>query len=927
MRRCLVTLLGGIVLLAPPSSWAQRITGQIVGTVTDASGAVLPGVTVALKGTTVVANETSATNEKGFYRFIALTPGTYSLTFSLSGFATLNREGIKAGVGQTGEENVSLKLSTMAEELTVTGDSGVVDTQTNQVSTNYDKDWVRNAPVPRFSMFDLLAASPGISASTQGSTTMTSFGSGTDENSFQIDGTNLTASSTGEAWPYPNTDAIEEIEVLALGAPAEYGNVTGAVFNVVTRQGTNDFHGDANFYLQTDGLTGRNTTDAQDLGFAFHREKFRDATFQLSGPILKDRLWFFGSYQYQTDAKSPAGVDPQFFTNEKAHRIFGKLNWQINPKHKLAFGYHNDYYTLPDTPDANTAPSTVAVNTGQNPTPNLMYTGTLSDKTLVEARVAGFWGDDHGDPILPGEARNQPRFYDLDTGQVTGGIYYWYDDKTYQSTASVKVSHFADNFLGSSHDFKFGVQYINGGVHDAVSGSNDLIYTYTYTDYYGNQSRLAYGYDYQPYSYGGTTHGVGVFFDDTVRVSDRLILNLGVRYDHNTASIPKLSVRDQNGNSTGEVIPGRDLYTWNAFAPRLGFKYKLTSDGKTVLGAHYGRYYRGVVTAEYSSRIGVSPHSTSSGVYDLATRTFIDPVVTQFSQNQAIPASYKNPYTDQFVGSFERELVRDVGLSLYYINKRSRRSSAWEDTTGQYEDVTIVDDVGPGATGRPVVVKRLITDPADSFYELTNRSYMKTDTHAFTAQITKRMSKGWQLTAAYTHLNSKGVLPSTRLGLLSAQRATARFSDFGQNPNDLINAGGKLLGDRPHTFKSQLVVQLPHGFLVGANYLFQSGRAWARRARISEPELGFPSAPEINIEERDGSRRVPNQSNLDLRLQKAFSLRKNVKFAVFGDLLNVFNSDTNEGVLSRIVDVEEDFGVASDFVLPRRFMVGAKLTF
>jgi hypothetical protein len=375
------------------------------------------------------------------------------------------------------------------------------------------------------------------------------------------------------------------------------------------------------------------------------------------------------------------------------------------------------------------------------------------------------------------------------------------------------------------------------------------------------------------------------------------------------------------------VIPGRDLYTWNAFAPRLGFKYKLTSDGKTVLGGHYGRYYRGVVTAEYSSRIGVSPHETRSGAYDLATGTFIDPVVTQFSQNQAIPASYENPYTDQFVASFERELARDVGLSLYYINKRSRRSSAWEDTTGQYEEVTIVDDVGPGATGRPIVVKRLLTDPADSFYELTNRSYMKTDTHAFTTQITKRMSKGWQLTGAYTYLNSKGVLPSTRLGLLSAQRATARFSDFGQNPNDLVNAGGKLLGDRPHTFKSQLVVELPHGFLVGANYLFQSGRAWARRARISEPDLGFPSAPEINIEERDGSRRVPNQSNLDLRLQKAFSLRKNVKFAVFGDVLNVFNSDTNEGVLSRIVDVESDFGVASDFVLPRRFMVGAKLTF
>jgi hypothetical protein len=115
-----------------------------------------------------------------------------------------------------------------------------VDTQTNQVSTNYDKDWVRNAPVPRFSMFDLISVAPGVSASAQGATTMSAFGSGTDENSFQIDGTNLTAPSTGEAWPYPNTDAIEEIES-SPRCPAEFGNLTGAVMNIVTRQGT--FHG------------------------------------------------------------------------------------------------------------------------------------------------------------------------------------------------------------------------------------------------------------------------------------------------------------------------------------------------------------------------------------------------------------------------------------------------------------------------------------------------------------------------------------------------------------------------------------------------------------------------------------------------------------------------------------------------------------
>ena len=202
-----------------------------------------------------MGKQATTTNEQGFYRFAALPPGVYDLSFGLSGFSTLQPPRSQGRRGRDRGDHGRAARFAARRGGHGFGEAPVVDTQTNQVSTNYDKDWVRNAPVPRFSMFDLLAAAPGISQSSQGSTTMSAFGSGTDENSFQIDGTNLTAPSTGEAWPYPNTDAIEEIEVLSLGAPAEYGNLTGAVFNVVTRQGTNEFHGDLNFYLQTDSLT------------------------------------------------------------------------------------------------------------------------------------------------------------------------------------------------------------------------------------------------------------------------------------------------------------------------------------------------------------------------------------------------------------------------------------------------------------------------------------------------------------------------------------------------------------------------------------------------------------------------------------------------------------------------------------------------
>src|SRR5687768_103334 len=162
MRLNSVVAVGVLIVAAAGPALAQRTTGTIVGTVTDESGAILPGVTVTLRGPTVVGVQTSVTNEAGLYRFPALPPGTYNLTFTLAGFGTLNREGVRAPVGATVEDNVALKVSQRAEEVTVTGEASVVDRQSNQVSTNYDKDWVRNAPIPRFTFFDLINAAPGV---------------------------------------------------------------------------------------------------------------------------------------------------------------------------------------------------------------------------------------------------------------------------------------------------------------------------------------------------------------------------------------------------------------------------------------------------------------------------------------------------------------------------------------------------------------------------------------------------------------------------------------------------------------------------------------------------------------------------------------------------------------------------------------------
>jgi outer membrane receptor protein involved in Fe transport len=911
---CLAAMLG-----LPGLVHAQRVTGQIVGTVTDESAGALPGVTVSLKGPTIVGTQTTTTNESGFYRFAALPPGSYTVSFSLSGFAVLNREGIRAQVGGTTEENVSLKVSTRSEEITVEGGAAVVDTTSNQVSTNYNQEWVKNAPTPRYTFFDLINAAPGVAqTSSDNGQRQTSFGSNTNENSYQMDGTDFTAPISGAAWPYPNTDAIEEIEVLSLGAPAEYGNLQGAVFNIVTKQGSNVWHGDLNYYNQSDGLTSRNTTPSEECGadedclaaggYPYFRDQYHDVTVQVSGPLVKDKLWFLGSYQFQKDVFSPVGVSPEFPSLGKNHRVFGKLNWQINPKHKLMFAYHDDYYNLPSTGDANTAPSAVPLNYGHNPSPNVTYTAILSDKTYVEARYAGFYGHDQGKPN-DGSGRINRRYYDLDTGQITGGVYSWYDGRSNKTGVNAKVSHFADDFLGGSHDFKFGVQYNQGG-GNYTQAYNDYIYTYSGVP--------AYGYTQLPFKQNGQMKNLGFFMDDTFRVSDRFTLNVGLRYDWSKGSLPEAPVLDAQGNETGDTVPGIDtVYTWNVVSPRIGFSFKLNKSGRSVLKGHYGRYYRGVITGEFDDAApSFAARYLFAGTYDEAGNPEGAELVSD-NTNLSVDPNFKNPYTDQFVGQFEQELTKDLALSLGYIHKRGHRYGGWRDVGGIYETVDYVDDFG-GGTYR---LQQLQNDPSERLFVLTNPDGMSSRYNGGTLTLTKRMSKRWQAVASLVISKSTGRLGTSGQGLKTSQASTA--GNFGQNPNDFVNTDGRLIGDRPVLFKVQGVYEAPAGFSFGLNFVHQSGRPWSRIIRIPE-FLGIPTT--ILAEPISGDTRVTDWNIVDLSVQKKFKLGGSAELDVFAYALNLTNQDAYEDVLDRN-GASETFGLGTSFFPPRRLTLGAHLRF
>jgi hypothetical protein len=796
------------------------------------------------------------------------------------------------------------------EVVTVTGELPVVNALTTTVSTSYGAEWVRNAPVRRNSYFDYVNSAPGISATSNigQSSGAQSLGSSSNENQYQIDGTNI--SST----PWVAGDAVEQVEVVQLGASAQYGNVQGAVFNIVTRQGSNLMRGDVNFYYQNKTLTGRNTTDEYDSGRPYYRDTYRDFTIQSAGAFVPNRLWYFGSFEHLVDYDAQPGADPRFPALNDARKVFWKFNYNINPKHRLMHGYHDDYYWIPGTPTLFTAPETVNLSHGHNPTPNLVYTATLSDKLVMEARYSGFFLQSSNDPNQPGAPRVGIRYENDDTGQITGAISQWTENRSWRNGTSVKFTKFTDRFMGGSHDTSFGLQ-VNRHGGKSLTGPNDTI-TIAGGRPVDGDTRL-------PYYQGSTASTWGLYVDDTWRVKQATI-NLGVRYDDSNGAFPSLPFVDAAALPTGAMSQSTDsVYRWRTVSPRLGFSWTLTGSGSTILKAHAGRYYSELSAGDFRGAVpSITP--AYSFLVDAAgnRHSFVE---TASNTNLSVDPGVKPAYTDQYMAQVEQQITQRIGLQVSYAHKRGEDYSGWTDTTGVYVPVSYTDSVGQGATGNTVTVFRLVSPAADRRYLLTTPGGLYSRYNGVTVQLTRRMADSWSAVASVVYSKSTGRLPSSARATASTNQSSAAgtFGREAAGPNDYVFTEGLLVGDRPVVAKLNFVYQLPWGLMAATNMQYQSGKPYARHVRVSG--LGFPSAPTIAMEERDGSRRVDPLKLVDVRLQKDFGLPGSpLKLGVFADLMNLTNDASYQGIASNL-GTSSAFGVPTSFIPPRRFQVGTKI--
>ena len=937
-RFSLLAVLSPILaILIPAGVSAQGQTGALTGTVKDSQGGVLSGTTVRVASPALIGGELQATTTaSGQWRFPILPPGVYTLTVELAPqFETYREEGIRVGAGAALDVTVTLKLAGLVVQ-SVDVPGSYLDAARSGLETRFGSDYIETMPTRRYSMFDLIRNTPGVSPTSPSSGTVNTvsvFGSGVNENAFLIDDTNFTCPCQGVSRAEPSVDVIQEVQVQSTGASVEFGNIQGAVFNVVTKQGGARYQYDASYYGQWAGLTAQPVALLSFTGgrTGYERIRYRDFTTNLGGPILRDRLWFFGGYQYLRDHDSQPGADAHHPRKYEQNKVFGKLTWKVSSTTQLTSSYHEEIW-VNGTPSTRTNPFNTTLRLNAS-VPGMTFANVrqvLSDSTFWEARVGRFVVDQKTDPSS-GDFTTPAR-RDQVTSVVSGNALQVGTFALERITAKGVLHRHQTAWPGSDHHFKFGVE-VERGEHASTGALPGGV---TYVDNGGAKSAATYR---EPWLGGGLFITGALFASDSISLTDRVAADAGIRFDHTRAISPDLEGVDANGQPADGFTKGRGtLYTWNAFSPRLGVTVKLDADGRTMLRGTYGRFNQGVLTGELEM---IHPGATTmtTRAYESATDGYTGrPVVVDPTLNLAIDPHTRSPRTDEFSLAVDRRITPLVSSSVAYVRKRGRTFIGWTDTGGTYRETTRT----LGDTTLPVYEltnatsdrRFLLTNPENRYYDglVTNPGRLFLDYDGLVVAVEKRLSRGWQASGSYTFSRTHGVQVTSNAPVGDAQFSTiARggFLTFGQDPNDLTNAEGRLLNDRPHVFRASGLVRLPRtGVLLSASAQHFTGKPWAATALVKLPQNPGTASQRILIEPR-GSRRLSSQTVLDFRVSKEFPAGSIGAIDLRLDVLNLLNDSAEEALSTDVLLTasgrNDAFGQKTLFMDPRRAMLSVRL--
>jgi hypothetical protein len=640
------------------------LEGKLTGPVTDDPGELLPGVTVEITGPSIMGKRSALTSAKGMYVFLNVPPGTYKLTASMPGFKTYVQADVILGAGSTVDIKVVMQMGAIEEQVTVIAASPIVDVKTSTVDSRLEKEMLAKLPTTRDAFYDLSLTTPGmfdVASSGSWLPSPTAYGGSSMENVFLVNGVNVT-NPRGAAFGSlveVNYNAVEEVRVVALGAKAEYGSYSGAAIDVLTKSGSNAFHGNASYYREmrewfktnqpSNGLiSGSDWLFVQPGDVLAGTTKTNwEGNFTVGGPILKDRVWFYGAFDYIRADSLPVNWS---LLNTYTGRYFdGKISAEPFRNNRAWVNYHYEHNTSAgwswgSEPEWDTTMSYGP--TTYNNTVSAQWQYLPTSTMIFTAKYLGFWTDDQ--PHIPKGGLGHPGYinwwkWNTQYG-VAGDFPYVEAQKSTRQTIQADMSYYAENFLGE-HDIKFGAQFTKGrGNWMGGYFQNYANFTYPLGGWWGYVKGLGYKIDYlktQTWYYGNaikdgllfynnktemnpfltvrTADSLGFFIDDQWSPTKRLTFNIGLRYDrmstkYGVGKVYQFVTSAEEINGPPPVLRDRaesdNIFDFKTISPRLGITYQLTGDGKTVFRVSYGRYYM-PLAVEFLRRFGPDMQMTN----------------------------------------------------------------------------------------------------------------------------------------------------------------------------------------------------------------------------------------------------------------------------------------------------------------------------
>ncbi len=927
--RRIVVCVCTVLLLGTPLAHAQT-TGSITGTVTDASGAVLPGVTITLSSDRLIGGpQTQISDTNGTYRFARLVPGTYGVKMELQGFRSVDRPDVRISAAFVATINGKMEVGSLSETITVTGESPTVDVRSNVQQTVMNQEILEGIPTGR-DPWSLAKLIPGVQVSTYdvGGTQsmqqsgMSAHGSSGADVSYNVDGAtvNWPGGGGGATMMYYDQGMFEEVNYMTSAIPAEV-MAGGISINMVTKDGGNVWKGNARYNFANDSLQSENFDRIRELNPAFlgnPTQKTYDLNISGGGALVQNKVWVNGTVRKWVvnklvNARNPDGT--QALDDNDLKNYSGKVVTQLTSNNKLSASYlwndkirgHRRDSSTQLIPDIASVVQTNPVQTTQ-----AKYSG-IRGSLVFESNFSVMDGQTNY-TYQPDTAADAIRKFDIGTNEV----FFASTREDHQPNSRHQwdnIFTFGKSGLGGEHLIKAGVQWarLYYGSDYSVKGDHWVEYN--------NGVPLRVRQFNTPVFSENIANVMGFFLQDSWSMN-RLTLNIGGRWDRYVGKLPDQE-RGENRFIGAATFPGREMINQNRGVWRLGASYDLTGTGRTALKASYSRYALQVGIDRVTSVNPVSngdrtcPWSDPNGdgkfqeseVNTAQCSSFSGGATTNYADG------IRWPYSDEITAGVETQLAGAVRVGvMFYLrtNKDQYGSRNLAVPTSSYTPFTVNVPGGPTPTVTVYNLNPALVSANNTVRN--NEPYLDTEYKGIEFTATKRFSDRWQMQAGFTVGQNTG--------------GTTNGADL-NDPNVTLYQEGIIGNDSETAFRLSGSYRLPGdinlaGSMIANNgYPYQSTFA-VNRALAATAGVSLTRASQTVVLSERGDERYPNVMMFDLRLSRSFRFGGGRSFQPQIDFFNVGNTDT---VVNHTVAVGPAYLRPGDNISPRIIRVGFSLNF